>query len=146
MTKLVAIAVLVLAVAAIAFFLPRNPTVQLSTPSGATLQCEVASTSQAREAGLSNYSYLCPDCCMLFSFETLDFRGFWMKDMQFPLDIVFLDASYSVVDSWENASPCTPQECPIHYPKRAAKYVVEVNAGKAAELGLANGAQITGAG
>jgi len=140
--------VLLLAAAVALYYLqlaPSSPVVTLDAPGG-KLSCQVASTEQAREAGLSNRTFLCPNCCLLFEFEEPGRPGFWMKDMKFALDIVFLDANYSVVDLWQNAVPCTPQECQLRYPRADSKYVVEVNAGRAAELGLEKGARAVIAG
>jgi uncharacterized membrane protein (UPF0127 family) len=73
---------------------------------------------------------------MVFKFEEPGRHGFWMKDMRFPIDVIFLDKSAKVVDLWQNAQPCTQEACAAYYPAADAKYVVEVNAGQAAALGL----------
>jgi uncharacterized membrane protein (UPF0127 family) len=55
-----------------------------------SLQVEVANTEAAREQGLSNRESLAPDSGMLFVFETPGQYAFWMKDMKFPLDFVWI--------------------------------------------------------
>ena len=125
-----------------AYYFSQQPPVPagiaLEAPNG-RLSCELASTPTERAAGLSNRTSLCPACCMLFSFESSGRHGFWMKDMRFPIDIVFLDGDGRVVDAWENAQPCTPQACPVRYPAADARYVVEVNAGAAGRFGMVSG-------
>jgi len=51
---------------------------------------EVAKSPAARAKGLSDRDALCPGCAMLFKFDTEGTYGFWMKDMQFPIDIAWI--------------------------------------------------------
>jgi uncharacterized protein len=62
----------------------------------------------------------------------------WMKDMLFPLDIVWLNASDVVVAVIPNAPPCGERDCPLLLPAGAerARSVLELPAGDAARLGL----------
>jgi hypothetical protein len=103
------------------------PTRQASINSS-QLTLEVASTSQARIHGLSNRLELPADHGMLFVFEARDRHRIWMKDMQFPLDILWLDEQLSVVDMKANARPASYPET-IFRPDEAARYVLELNAG-----------------
>ncbi len=108
-------------------------------PDGSVLRCEVASTPQERAVGLMNRTSLCESCCMLFVFEETGRHYFWMKDTLIPLDLIFLNEGFAVVGVKQNFQPCTQEPCPVYSPDREAKYVVEVNAGKAAEKGIAEG-------
>jgi len=64
---------------------------------------------------------------MLFVFENPGIHGIWMKDMKFPIDIIWLDKDMSVISKELNVSPDTyPQ---VFYPSREAYYVLEVKAG-----------------
>lgn len=65
---------------------------------------------------------------MLFIFESEDYHGFWMKNMHFPLDILWLSADKKVVDIHQFALPCK-DVCKNLIPKAKASYVLEVNAG-----------------
>ena len=66
-------------------------------------------------------------------------RGFWMKNTRIPLDILYFDAELKLVSVSENARPCRTQRCPGYLSAGPAKYVLELNAGKAAELGVQAG-------
>jgi uncharacterized membrane protein (UPF0127 family) len=95
---------------------------------------ERATTPQAWERGLSGRATMPVDRGMLFIFDTPNATCFWMKDMKFNLDIIWLDATKRVVYMQQNLSPAT---YPSSFcPDTAAQYVVEVNAGvaKAADI------------
>lgn len=120
--------------------LPANAsgTALLAAPDNRTFRCELALTHSQRETGLMNRKSLCPQCCMLFVFDSPGLYGFWMKGTLIPLDIVYLDSNLTVVDSWLDAQPCTAgSSCPIYYPRTPATFVVEVNAGTALQSGMA---------
>lgn len=87
----------------------------------------VADTQDARAKGLSGHNGLGPNEGMLFNFQKPGIYGFWMKDMQFPIDIIWLDENKRVVDSWENA---TPESYPqIYTPHASSQFVLEVPSG-----------------
>ena len=62
-----------------------------------------------------------------------------MKDTYIPLDIIWLDSRKRVVFIIPNVLPCETDQCPVYTPDRDAKYVLEVNAGVTAELGIGVG-------
>ncbi len=91
---------------------------------------EIANTESAREKGLSGRDSLPEGAGMFFVFDSEQPLGFWMPDMKFPIDMIFLDSAYKIVDINENAQPCeTREQCPTFVSKKPAKYVLEVNAG-----------------
>jgi uncharacterized membrane protein (UPF0127 family) len=92
------------------------------------IQAEIVSSFAARELGLMFRESLADDRGMLFIFEEEGSHGFWMKNMRFPLDIIWLNSNKKIVDIKENIFPCG-QSCEILTPKTKAKYVLEVNAG-----------------
>ena len=55
------------------------------------LQALIADTLATRALGLGNRSNIASDQAMLFIFDTSDRYGFWMKDMRFPIDMLWLD-------------------------------------------------------
>ncbi len=71
----------------------------------------VADTEAKQIQGLSGFKVLPPDQGMLFLFKRVDYYAFWMKDMQFPLDIVWVkhisSNNYKVVGIVQNVSPDT---------------------------------------
>lgn len=92
-----------------------------------TLDTFVAKTIAEKNRGLSVFDSLGDDQAMLFVFEDKKQHGFWMKDMKFPIDIIWLDEHKRVVFIKENAHP---KDFPETYkPTQLAQYVVEVNAG-----------------
>lgn len=104
------------------------------------LTVEVADTELARERGLSGRASLKEGTGLLFVFDKDGTWGIWMKDMNFPIDIVWLDASGVVVSVAAEVSPDTYPE--VFYPSALARYVLEVPAGYAEKAGIAEGVKI----
>jgi uncharacterized membrane protein (UPF0127 family) len=65
---------------------------------------------------------------MLFVFEEEKIHTFWMKNMRFPLDIIWIDSDKKIVEIYKDAQPCK-ETCDSIIPKSRAKFVLEVNAG-----------------
>ena len=83
----------------------------------------IADTPQKQRRGLAVRSSIGDNEAMLFVFPRSDIYPFWMKDMQFPIDIVWLDADKKVVFIKEHAQP---KDFPETYtPNRRARYVIE---------------------
>lgn len=108
---------------------------------------EIARTDSARQLGLSGREYLAEDTGMLFVYENPGLHGIWMKDMNFPIDIIWIGAEDSrigtlrVLDMKKNVSPET---YPIVFtPSVPSTYVLEVNAGFAEEEGVGIGDSVT---
>lgn len=76
---------------------------------------------------------------MLFIFEDERPRNFWMKNTLIPLDIIFIDSNHQVVKVIENTEPYSTSP---RLSEKPAKYVVEVNAGKAREWGIKEGSKL----
>lgn len=92
-----------------------------------TIKVEVADTQELREQGLSGRKTLADGTGMLFIFDSPAMAGFWMKDMNFAIDIVWIDENYQIVDIDKSVLPETFPE--VFYPDRAIKYVLEVPTG-----------------
>ena len=73
-------------------------------------------------------------------FEKPEKEGFWMKDMKFSIDIIWIDENMSVIHIEKSLSPDTYPK--VYYPESPAKYVLEVSAGQADSLGLKIGDKI----
>ena len=90
--------------------------------------------------GLSYRKFLPSDQGMLFIFPESGSYGFWMKDMNFSLDMVWLDQDKKVVGIVTNA---TPESYPdVFMPPSLIKYVLELNAGVAGKMGMATGTML----
>lgn len=92
-----------------------------------TLNIDIADTPHKQEQGLSGKLDLKDDEGMLFVFNTTETKGFWMKDMLFPIDIIWMDENLIVVYVDKNLSPDTYPT--IFYPPSPVKYILEVNSG-----------------
>lgn len=93
------------------------------------IDIEIADTNAKREQGLSGRTSLCGNCGMLFVFDKPGIYPFWMKDMNFSLDFIFINQD-KIVDIKENISPATyPNIINSNFPHDK---VLEVNAGYAA--------------
>lgn len=100
------------------------------------VKLEVVSTASERTLGLSGRESMLREQGMLFDFVTTGKYCMWMKDMNFPLDMLWLSADKRIVEIKEDVTPET-------YPQtfcgpESARYVVEVNSGvsKAGNLQL----------
>jgi uncharacterized membrane protein (UPF0127 family) len=112
----------------------------LILPNGKGLNLEVRDDEIGRVQGLSGRSSLSESSAMLFVFDIESDRYcFWMKDMKFDIDILWLDSKKRIVDAKYAASPSSyPEE---FCPKSAARYVLELPAGQALKNGLIIGVQ-----
>ncbi|MDQ3093658.1 MAG: DUF192 domain-containing protein [bacterium] len=136
-TLLISIALIILAV----YLVIKNDTKAFIDPKGNKIAVVVVDNEAERIQGLSGRDSLARDEGMLFIFENEDTkRCFWMKDMKFSIDIIWIDSSKRVVDVKQGAMPAS---YPENYCARgASRYVLEVPSGQAAERGFVIGAQV----
>ncbi len=93
------------------------------------LPIELADTAEEREQGFSGREKPLSGHGILFAFERPGAYGFWMKDMRFTLDIIWIDADWQVVGVTRGAAPESfPQ---LFYPETLVKYVLELPTGDA---------------
>ncbi len=94
---------------------------------GEALLLKIADTDVLRLQGLSGHPPLPPNEGMLFVFTSDGLHSFWMKDMLFPIDILWLDSEYRIVDVKQGA---TPESYPKSFtPSVPARYVLELSSG-----------------
>ncbi|MBR9757325.1 MAG: DUF192 domain-containing protein [Algicola sp.] len=105
----------------------------------AHLDIEIAKTSYETQTGLMYRNTLKPNHGMLFIFEDVSPRYFYMKNTLIPLDIIYLDDKQVVVSIQKNAKPLDESSLPSKVP---AKYVLEVNAGLSETWQLSQGDRI----
>lgn len=98
------------------------------------ISVELANNQLTRTKGLSGRSCIPTDQGMLFAFDQTDLHGIWMKDMNFNIDIVWLDADRKIVHLEQNISPSTYPK--IFYPPSPAKYVIELAPGTIRRTGI----------
>lgn len=114
----------------------QDPHVQLK---GKRFTVEIADTSEKRSLGLMFRDSLPDDHGMIFLFPGESMQSFWMKNVRIPLDILYFDADRKLVSVSEKAQPCRTQRCRGYPSSGPAQFVLELNAGKAAELGVQPG-------
>lgn len=101
------------------------------------LDIEIADTTQRQNKGLQYHTPLSYSQGMLFPFGQPQVIPIWMKDMQFPIDIIWLDGSGNVLHIEKNAPACISDPCTIYgqnIPR--AQYVLEVASGFADKFGI----------
>lgn len=109
---------------------------------GTPLIVEYAVTPDEWQQGLGNRPILKHNRGMLFISEELRIPGFWMKGMEFPLDIIWI-RDYKVIGIEHNIPiPSSEEEVETFYPPQAVDMVLEVNGGWAKENKISNGAEI----
>ncbi len=89
---------------------------------------DIVDTDAKRQKGLSGRDFLEAGRGMLFVFEESSRVGIWMKDMLFPIDIIWFDENLRIVGIKENALPESYPE--VFFPEQDAQYVLEVSAGE----------------
>lgn len=90
------------------------------------LRVTVVKDGPEMERGLSGRTSLDPTEGMLFIFPNNGYHGIWMKEMNFPIDIVWVDSSFKVVSIEENVKPETYPK--VFEPTSPARFVIEANA------------------
>ncbi len=86
----------------------------------------VAETLSEKSEGLSGIKELKGVDGMLFIFKEETVPSFWMKEMSFPIDIIWISADKEIVEITENILPETYPK--TFSPKEPVKYVLEVRA------------------
>lgn len=115
----------------------KKPT---ATIDGHTYNLLIAKTAKEKEIGLSQTQKLDKDSAMLFPFDKAGYYSFWMKDMKFPIDIIFINTD-KIVTIHQNVQPPKTQNetLPIFQPKSPSDKVLEINAGQSAQYNFKEG-------
>jgi uncharacterized protein len=97
---------------------------------------ELALSDAQMEQGLMFRRSLAPNAGMLFDFKSPTNVSMWMKNTLIPLDMLFLDGRGRITDIHERAVPLSTD---VIAAKAPARYVIELNGGTAARLGIKSG-------
>jgi hypothetical protein len=124
-----------------------QPSTQTDAPEFLTLtikntsvRAELAWTPEQRAQGLSGRQSLPAGQGMLFVFPQPETPGFWMKDMNFSIDIIWITAENVVAGVTENL---TPESYPkMFYPPSPILYVLEVSAGFVKQHNIQKGDEV----
>lgn len=118
--------------------LAGTPEVELK---GRSFAVEIADDDAERARGLMYRESMAADRGMLFIFEHSEPQSFWMRNTLIPLDILFFDDDGRFVSAHYRVPTCKHggDRCPTYASEGSARYVLELNAGVGAALGLVAG-------
>lgn len=138
---------LILGMSVFSVFVPKNADDYRSYPkkeviiAGAQYVMAVADTEVLRTRGLSGKKSLPDGTGMLFIFPTPDQYAFWMKEMNFPIDMIWVSEQNKIVYIKENATPESYPE--LFSPEEDASVVLEVPSGDAKKYNFSIGQEVT---
>lgn len=147
MARLIFFLIFVVLLAALLLFLlmPRNLAQPLAHATlkvnGHILYVEIADSAASRSLGLSGRERLAENQGMFFVFPLPAIYPFWMKDMKFPIDIIWIRGN-KVMSVSDNAVVPGGATLPIYSSSDLVDKVLEVDAGVAAKLGIKEGSTI----
>lgn len=138
---------LILGVAVVIFLILLLLTFLLSrrstkvTIEGQTFSVKVAKTDKDKQIGLSETKRLSINKGMLFVFETSDYYSFWMKNMKFPIDIIYINGDK--VTYVVNSAPVpTDNNLSIYQPSEKSDKVLEINSGLSKKYNIKVGSPV----
>lgn len=102
---------------------------------GETIQLEVAETTKQQAIGLMYRENLPADRGMLFPLDPPRVPRFWMKNVEIPLDMIFVKNG-TVRAIAHQVTPCQSDPCPTYSPEMVIDQVIELRGGRAKALGL----------
>jgi uncharacterized membrane protein (UPF0127 family) len=111
---------------------------------GNTIYSQIADTENERSLGLSYTKKLDENAGMLFIFENIGVKNFWMRDMNYNIDIIWIDENKTVLGFFENADKNSynakyPEYSRIFKSPENTKYVLEVATGTIQNLKIKTG-------
>jgi uncharacterized protein len=113
------------------------------TVNGLVLVADISVTNEQRTKGLSVKDGLAENEAMLFVFDNEAEHTFWMKDMKFPIDIIWIDSDKTIVHIEHNLQPCGyGLLCPTYKPGQDSLYVLETVSGFAEKHNVVQGTRV----
>lgn len=100
---------------------------------------ELADDAYERQTGLMYRKSMEQSQGMLFLFENQQPRGFYMKNTEFPLDILYINSDKEIVKIYTMTTPFDPASLPSQVP---IQYVLEVNGGVTSTYGIQEGDRV----
>lgn len=121
-------------------FFQKIPTVTIGSHS---FKVAVADSQQEQEIGLSKTKSISQDQGMIFLFKKPDYYSFWMKDMQFAIDIIYINQN-TIVTIKSNAQPSkdNAENLIIHTSTEPSDKVLEIQAGLSEKYKFKNGDKV----
>ena len=96
---------------------------------GRRMSAILADTPFKQMLGLMERDKLGKGECMLFIFGTPARYSIWMRNMRFPIDVIWLDEKKRVVTIKENFKPARGFDFSVERPGKPSKFVIETEAG-----------------
>ena len=110
---------------------------------GSRYAVELADDDAERARGLMFRDAMPEDAGMLFVHDREEPLAYWMKNTRIALDILYFDSRRRLVAQQRDVPPCVSGNgCPSYPSGAPALYVLELNAGQAAKLGLKDGEEL----
>lgn len=106
-----------------------------------TFHLQRVADPDSRRQGLMGRE-LAADEGMLFDFPVGTVPAIWMRNMRISLDLVYVDAEGRIANIFSDVAPCHSMPCAIYRADRALRFVLELPAGTARRLSLAEGQQL----
>ena len=124
-------------VVAVAVWVPKSTLIR--APKN-TFHVAIADTDELQQKGLSGHDPLGEDGGMLFVFDRPAAYGFWMKDMNFPIDIIWLNSDKEII---KISNDIKPESFPEQFcPESPVQHVIELQSGEAANNNLVVGQKL----
>lgn len=108
---------------------------------GRVFSLYLATSPTEQEVGLAKFDRIEDNQAMLFVFKTPAYYSFWMKNMKFPIDIIFIKGN-TIIDIFENVPVVKSGELPVYTPKGKADKVLEMNSGLTKKYGIKVGDKV----
>lgn len=122
-------------------FFGKSPTLAINDR---VFELKVAKSQEEKEIGLSETKSLSDNQGMIFLFDKPDYYSFWMKNMQFSIDIIYIDNDH-IVTIFQDVQP--PKEknasLPIFNSTQPADMVLEINSGLSKKYNFKEGDKVT---
>lgn len=106
------------------------------------MKVEVADTPAKWQKGLMFRDSLAANSGMWFAFPKPAPLRFWMKNVKFPIDIVFISTDYVIGKIWSSVPPCKAEPCPLYDAGFNAMFVIELQAGFCNKNGITEGQKV----
>lgn len=103
------------------------------------LNLVIVDNDPKREKGLMFVKKMLSNEGMLFDYKIDGYYSVWMKNTFIPLDVLFLDSQYKIIDYVENTSPHNLDSISIG---KKSRYIVELNGGTANKMNLKKGKKL----
>lgn len=115
-------------------FIGVNPSLEVKV--------ELADTQSKAERGLMFRKDIPEGAGMWFVFRDDAERVFWMKNVIFPLDMIFIDKGFVIRKIEKTVPPCVHEPCPRYYSGVPVRYVLEVPGGYCERKGVKEGQKV----